>query len=48
MFPVRQLPPIPPRFANTLPDVDVKLCNNELWSEFHKIGTEMIITKCGR
>lgn len=47
IFPTRQqLPPIPPRF--TLPGVDVKLLNKELWEDFHKIGTEMIITKCGR
>lgn len=46
MFPSRHFPPIPPRF--TLPDAEVKLQNNELWTEFHQIGTEMIITKCGR
>uniref|UniRef100_A0A182K5B3 T-box domain-containing protein n=1 Tax=Anopheles christyi TaxID=43041 RepID=A0A182K5B3_9DIPT len=38
---------IPPRY-NTLPDVDIKLQNRDLWSQFHKIGTEMIITKSGR
>lgn len=46
IFPTRQLPPIPPRF--TLPGAEVKLQNADLWSEFHQIGTEMIITKCGR
>ncbi|CRL06653.1 CLUMA_CG019611, isoform A [Clunio marinus] len=46
IFPSRQLPPLPPRF--TLPEAEVKLQNADLWSEFHKIGTEMIITKCGR
>ncbi|KAG5678227.1 hypothetical protein PVAND_007919 [Polypedilum vanderplanki] len=46
MFPSRHLPPVPPRF--TLPNAEVKLQNNELWSDFHKIGTEMIITKSGR
>ncbi|XP_053672951.1 T-box transcription factor TBX6-like [Anopheles nili] len=44
--PPRQLM-IPPRY-NTLPDVDIKLQNRDLWSQFHKIGTEMIITKSGR
>ena len=28
--------------------VEAKLENNDLWQQFHKIGTEMIITKCGR
>ncbi|XP_058834809.1 T-box-containing protein TBX6L-like [Topomyia yanbarensis] len=38
---------LPPRFP--LPsEVDVKLQNRELWSQFHRIGTEMIITKSGR
>lgn len=46
IFPTRQLPPIPPRF--TLPGAEVKLQNADLWTEFHQIGTEMIITKCGR
>ncbi|XP_023171372.2 T-box transcription factor TBX6 [Drosophila hydei] len=32
----------------TLPGVDAKLENNELWQQFHQIGTEMIITKSGR
>ncbi|XP_020816583.1 T-box transcription factor TBX6 [Drosophila serrata] len=32
----------------TLPGVDAKLENNDLWQQFHKIGTEMIITKSGR
>ncbi|XP_055605492.1 T-box transcription factor TBX6-like isoform X2 [Uranotaenia lowii] len=36
-----------PRFP--LPaEVDIKLQNKELWSQFHRIGTEMIITKSGR
>ncbi|XP_062543373.1 T-box-containing protein TBX6L-like [Armigeres subalbatus] len=38
---------LPPRFP--LPsEVDIKLQNKELWSQFHRIGTEMIITKSGR
>ncbi|XP_064552349.1 T-box transcription factor TBX6 [Drosophila montana] len=32
----------------SLPGVDAKLENNELWQQFHHIGTEMIITKSGR
>ncbi|XP_059216329.1 T-box transcription factor TBX2-A isoform X2 [Stomoxys calcitrans] len=37
----------PPR--PTLPgNVEAKLENNDLWQQFHKIGTEMIITKSGR
>ncbi|XP_030571327.1 T-box transcription factor TBX6 isoform X1 [Drosophila novamexicana] len=31
-----------------LPGVEAKLENNELWQQFHQIGTEMIITKSGR
>ncbi|XP_058830737.1 T-box transcription factor TBX6-like [Topomyia yanbarensis] len=37
---------LPPRYS--LPGVEIKLQNKDLWREFHKIGTEMIITKCGR
>ncbi|XP_073837808.1 uncharacterized protein [Musca autumnalis] len=29
-------------------NVEAKLENNDLWQQFHKIGTEMIITKSGR
>ncbi|XP_011183779.1 T-box protein 2 [Zeugodacus cucurbitae] len=32
----------------SLPGVKAKLENNELWKQFHRIGTEMIITKSGR
>ncbi|XP_034105649.1 T-box transcription factor TBX6 [Drosophila albomicans] len=32
----------------TLPGVEAKLENNDLWQQFHQIGTEMIITKSGR
>ncbi|XP_055624595.1 T-box transcription factor TBX6-like [Toxorhynchites rutilus septentrionalis] len=38
---------LPPRFPLSS-DVDIKLQNKELWSQFHRIGTEMIITKSGR
>ncbi|KAH8259803.1 hypothetical protein KR026_011255 [Drosophila bipectinata] len=42
-------PPPPPPPQPTLPgDVEAKLENNELWQQFHSIGTEMIITKRGR
>lgn len=37
---------LPPRYG--LPDVNVTLQNMELWQQFHKDGTEMIITKTGR
>ncbi|XP_013107863.2 T-box transcription factor TBX6 [Stomoxys calcitrans] len=37
---------MPPRI--TLPGVDVQLQNDDLWKQFHHIGTEMIITKSGR
>ena len=30
------------------PNIRVNLENADLWTEFHKIGTEMIITKMGR
>lgn len=30
------------------PNVTVHLDNDDLWKEFHGIGTEMIITKSGR
>ncbi len=30
------------------PKIKVNLENEELWTQFHKIGTEMIITKMGR
>ena len=28
--------------------VRVQLLDSQLWKEFHKLGTEMIITKSGR
>ncbi|XP_011183778.1 T-box transcription factor TBX18 [Zeugodacus cucurbitae] len=37
---------MPPRIS--LPDAEVKLQNDQLWKQFHQIGTEMIITKSGR
>ena len=46
MLPVPPPRALPARYS--LPGVEVKLQNSDLWSEFHKIGTEMIITKSGR
>ncbi|XP_023298523.2 T-box-containing protein TBX6L-like [Lucilia cuprina] len=43
MPPQMLIPSHPP-----LPGVEAKLENNDLWQQFHKIGTEMIITKSGR
>nr|XP_014093532.1 T-box transcription factor TBX6 isoform X1 [Bactrocera oleae] len=37
---------MPPRIS--LPNAEVKLQNDQLWKQFHQIGTEMIITKSGR
>ncbi len=34
--------------SNPDPKISVKLENQELWRQFHSIGTEMIITKMGR
>ncbi|XP_059216142.1 T-box-containing protein TBX6L [Stomoxys calcitrans] len=49
MMPSMHLPPhmLMPSHP-PLPGVEAKLENNELWQQFHKIGTEMIITKTGR
>lgn len=30
------------------PNIQINLENAELWDQFHRIGTEMIITKLGR
>ena len=32
----------------TMKDVTVKLLDNNIWNDFHKLATEMIITKAGR
>ena len=34
--------------VNPDPNIKVNLENDDLWKSFHKIGTEMIITKMGR
>ncbi len=51
----RQHGPLHPRSAKSLQpeeeledDPKVKLDSQNLWSEFHKRGTEMVITKSGR
>ncbi|CAF0858635.1 unnamed protein product [Brachionus calyciflorus] len=37
-----------PTSVNSNPNIKVKLLDTELWAQFKKIGTEMIITKTGR
>ena len=44
-FPVR---PPPPEDDNVQDDPKVTLEHKELWEQFHKNGTEMVITKTGR
>ena len=44
-FPPR---PPPPEDDNVQDDPKVNLEAKELWEQFHKIGTEMVITKTGR
>ena len=44
-FPPR---PPPPEDDNVQDDPKVTLEAKELWEQFHKIGTEMVITKTGR
>lgn len=50
MLPVPAPRQMPHRYGMSqgLPNVSVKLQNADLWSQFHQIGTEMIITKSGR
>ena len=45
-FPLR--PPPPPEDDNVQDDPKVTLEHRELWEQFHKYGTEMVITKTGR
>ena len=40
--------PPPPEDENVQDDPKVTLESKELWEEFHKFGTEMVITKTGR
>ena len=44
-FPAR---PPPPEDDNVQDDPKVNLEAKELWEQFHKFGTEMVITKTGR
>lgn len=49
MMPMTSRHMMPQLQTNTaLTGVEAKLHNIDLWTDFHKIGTEMIITKCGR
>ena len=41
-------PPPPPEEDNVQDDPKVNLEHKELWEQFHKYGTEMVITKTGR
>ena len=47
-FPGPGFRPPPPEDDNVKDDPKVKLEHKELWTEFHKQGTEMVITKSGR
>ena len=40
--------PPPPEEDNVQDDPKVNLEHKELWEQFHKFGTEMVITKTGR
>lgn len=47
------MPPPPPALrqlpsVQSDPKIKIALENQELWDEFHKLNTEMIITKLGR
>lgn len=44
----RQHPPVPQTEAELDDDPKVTLESKNLWNEFHKMGTEMVITKSGR
>ena len=52
MLRIAGLPPGPPMDSGVDPDVKddpgAELEGNELWKQFHKLGTEMVITKSGR
>ncbi|XP_049839564.1 optomotor-blind protein-like isoform X2 [Schistocerca gregaria] len=41
-------PPLPPDDDGVVDDPKVTLEGKELWEKFHKLGTEMVITKSGR
>ncbi|XP_011305347.1 optomotor-blind protein isoform X2 [Fopius arisanus] len=42
------VPPHPPEDDGVVDDPKVTLEGKELWEKFHKLGTEMVITKSGR
>lgn len=42
------VPPPPPEEDGVVDDPKVTLEGKELWEKFHKLGTEMVITKSGR
>jgi hypothetical protein len=46
--PGHALSPVPGMPGKKDPNIKVTLENEDLWKEFHEIGTEMIITKMGR
>ncbi|KAF6214167.1 hypothetical protein GE061_008906 [Apolygus lucorum] len=45
---LRPLRPIQPEDDGIVDDPKVTLEGKELWEKFHKLGTEMVITKSGR
>lgn len=47
LFPPRP-PMVPPEDDGVQDDPKVTLEHKELWEQFHKYGTEMVITKTGR
>ena len=46
--PLRALRPLDSDEDNVIDDPKVTLEMKELWEQFHKLGTEMVITKSGR
>ncbi|OAD57958.1 Optomotor-blind protein [Eufriesea mexicana] len=42
------VPPLHPEEDGVVDDPKVTLEGKELWDKFHKLGTEMVITKSGR
>ena len=42
------MPPHHPEEDGVVDDPKVTLEGKELWEKFHKLGTEMVITKSGR
>ena len=45
---IQSIYPNMPKNQTTNPNIKVKLQDMSLWKQFSQIGTEMIITKCGR